>query len=115
MYKGEIESIDAGQQAGELPVIDCHCLQTCISHLKYRKASGYDGITNEHIIYADISPAEHLFARTSPPPRHQAPDISPARLRTFPHFLIHSFSWPRPQSQFECNTAAPAAALLYDY
>jgi len=45
MYKGEIESIlDADQQAGELPVIDCHCLQACISHLKYRKASGYDGI-----------------------------------------------------------------------
>jgi len=44
MYKGEIESLlDADQQAGELPVIDCHCLQACISHLKYRKASGYDG------------------------------------------------------------------------
>ena len=41
---GEIESLlDADQQAGELPVIDCHCLQACISHLKYRKASGYDG------------------------------------------------------------------------
>jgi len=52
MYKGEIESIlDADQQAGELPIIDCQCLQACISHLKYRKASGYDGITNEHIIY----------------------------------------------------------------
>ena len=61
MYKGEIESIlDADQQAGELPVIDCHCLQACISHLKYHKASGYDGITNEHIIYGGNNLLVHL-------------------------------------------------------
>jgi len=41
------------------------------------------------------------------PPRHQAPDISLALLRTFPPFFIHSFIWPRPQR------LSPAAAVLY--
>jgi len=41
----------------------------------------------------------HFPRRTSPrtdisPSRHQAPDISPAHLRTFPPFIIHSFIWP---------------------
>jgi len=61
MYKGEIKSIlDADQQAGELPVIDSPCLQAYISNLKYRKASGYDGITNEHIIYEGNNLLVHL-------------------------------------------------------
>jgi len=50
------------------------------------------------------------------PPRHQAPDISLALLRTFPPFFIHSFIWPGPQRlspNFNVTTVAPAAAVLY--
>jgi len=61
-------------------------------------------------------PAGHLPARKSPPHRHQAPDISPALvLGHFPLSLYIRLAGQDLSPNLNVTTAAPAAALLYDY
>ena len=46
--------LNSGNSAcGEkVKIVDTDLLQVCIGNLKFRKAAGHDGISNEHIIFA---------------------------------------------------------------